>query len=296
MKSYKYCIIGGGPGGIGFLNGLRNTGETDVILFEGREDFLYTLSFMPFVKKSSRMFTEEITGKQFRNFLLENDDYSRYAKPNSRLIGLDKENGICTVNSNGKENLTIKYSTLIIAAGALQSIYGKELLPGYRGAGTFTTYQVSEMLTWYSFLPGKNLGIIGESEYALETALIAESKGLNVTLFSNSISEKECINYKSILSLQGDEHIGAIEIETKSGKRTHYPVDSLAVDGEFSMEHKLRDLIGIEWDIDAWQAGTEHNQRHPDFENIYVTGDAFKPKFNFLEQYENGYNLAGELK
>ncbi len=295
MESYKYCIIGGGPGGFGVLDGLLKTGETDSILFEGRDNFLYSLSLMPFIKKSTEMFSKEITGKQFRDLLLENSDYSRYANPNSRLIGLDKENGSCTVNVDGKKNLEIKYGMLIIAAGAIQSIYGKELLPGYRGAGTFTTYQVSEMLTQYSFLPGKHLGIIGDSEYALETALIAERKGLNVTLFSHSLTEKNCINYKSILGLQGDEHISSVEIETESGEKLQYPVDSLAVDGEFSMEHKLRDLIGIEWDIDAWQAGTEHNQQHPYFENIYLAGDAYKPKFNFLEQYENGYNLAGGL-
>lgn len=295
MDSYKYCIIGGGPAGIGVLDGLLKNGETDIILFEGRDTFLYTLSLMLFIKKSTGMFAKEITGKQFRKFLLGNNDYSRFANPNSRLIGLDKENRSCTVNINGEKNLEIKYGTLIIASGAIQSIYGKELLPGFRGAGTFTTYQISEMLTQYSFLPGKNLGIIGDSEYALETALTAESKGLNVTLFSHSLPGKNCINYKSILGLQGDEHISSVEIETDSGEKLHYPVDSLAVDGEFSMEHKLRDLIGIEWDINAWQTGTEHNQQHPDFENIYLAGDAFKPKFNFLEQYENGYNLAGGL-
>ena len=297
MKSYKYCIIGGGPGGLGVLNRLLKEGETDVILFEGRGELLYTLSFMPFVKRTSKMFPEEVTGVQFRDKILKENIHTEFVKLNSRLIGLNKKDSICTVNINGEENLEIGYKTLIIATGAVQSIYGKELLPGFRGAGVFTTYQISEMLTRYDFLPGKNLGIIGDCEYSLETAIIAEKEGIAVTLLSNSSSAgSRGIKYKTILSLEGDEHISGIVIENESGKETFYPVDSLAVDGEFSMEHKMRDLLDLEWNVDSWQAGTENDQSHPDFNNIYLAGDAFKPTFSFLDQYENGYSLAGGLR
>ena len=296
MEMYKYCIIGGGPGGIGVLDRLLEEGETDIILFEGRDELLYTLSLMPFKGMTSKMFPEEVSGTQFRENILKKTNYLEYVKLNSRLIGLDNENSTCIVNIDGKKNLEIGYNTLIIATGAVQSIYGKELLPGFRGAGVFTTYQISEMLIRYDFIPGKTLGIIGDSEYSIETAQIAEDAGLEVTLFSKGDSGSRGVKYKSICSLEGDEHISGVNIENESGKETFYLVDSLAVDGEFSMEHKMRDLLEVEWDINSWQAGTEHDQSHLRFSNIFLTGDAFKPAFSFLDQYENGYSLAGGLR
>lgn len=67
MESYDYCIIGGGPGGIGFLDRIIEEGNKTAVLIEGRNELLYTLSFMPTVKISSRMFQKN---RQVRNSVI----------------------------------------------------------------------------------------------------------------------------------------------------------------------------------------------------------------------------------
>ncbi len=294
MKLYDYCIIGGGPAGIGVLDRLLQEGQKNCMLFEGRDELLYTLSFMPFIKQTSPMFQSAVSGTGFKTHLLETNRPEPVLSLGSRLIGTDFKNHRIIINDNGKENLTVSYRKLLIATGSVQSIYGSRLLPGFRGAGTFSTYQTAEMLTRYDFIPGEKLAIIGESSYAEETRRIAQEKGIETILFSNS-SFESAVPYTDVTGLEGKEHISGIRIRTPENKTQHFAIDSLAVDGEFIMEHKMRELLGIEWNIDKWQAATDDEQRHPDFADVYITGDAWKPGFNFLNQYENGYNLAGRI-
>lgn len=295
MESYDYCIIGGGPGGIGFLDRIIEEGNKTAVLIEGRNELLYTLSFMPTVKISSRMFQKEQTGTEFRDFMLKENTRNSMVKLGSRLIAVDAENSRCTVNIKGEKNIVIRYKYLIIATGAIQSIYGRELLPGYRGAGVFTAYQISEMLTRYDFIPGRKLAVVGDTQYALETARIAAKEGIEVSLFSKTALGDNTIRYKAIKSLYGGEHISGIEIIDETGKPVKYAIDSIAVDGDFSMEHKMRELTGIEWDIEKWQADTGDKQQSKTCPGMFVIGDAFKPRFSFLEQYEKGYDLAGRI-
>lgn len=64
--------------------------------------------------------------------MLKENTRNSMVKLGSRLIAVDAENSRCTVNIKGEKNIVIRYKYLIIATGAIQSIYGRELLPGYR--------------------------------------------------------------------------------------------------------------------------------------------------------------------
>ncbi len=295
MELYNYCIIGGGPAGIGFLDSIRETGETSVRLFEGRDTLCYTLEFMPLVKKKSPRFPLIMSGTEFREKLLNTTIESSFINLKSRLIGIDAAHNTLTINIDGKKNLSISYRKLIIAAGAVQSIYGHRLLPGFRGAGTFTTYQVSEMLTRYNFVPGKKIALVGETEYSLETYHLAQKAEMEVLFFSNSGSNGS-IPYREIHSLHGNEHFEGLTIMGKGDRKEYYEADSLAVDGDFIMEHKMRELLDAEWDIDSWKLETKDNQSLQKVSNIHITGDALKPHFNFMKQYENGFYLARSMK
>ena len=146
----------------------------------------------------------------------------------------------------------------------------------------FTAYQVSEMLTHFDFNPGKRLAIAGNSLYCSETKAIAEASGLDVLLLD-----------EEIYRLKGTEHIESVDTISADGTIHTYSVDALAVDGEFAMEHKMRELLQLEWNIDQDRADTKETQVHKRFPNIFVVGDAYKPDFNFLKQYENGYSIFG---
>ncbi len=294
MESYDYCIIGGGSAGIGFIDRLLEEGKKNIILFEGRNELLYTLSFMPFIKQTSPLFTKEASGSEFKELLLEKNRPDTFLSLSSRLIGTNLENKEIVINENGEKNRSITYKKLIIATGGIQSIYGKQLLPGYRGSGIFSAYQISEMLSLYDFIPGKQLAVLGESFYALETYKLAQKKGIAAVLLSNT-EQDEAVSYAAVLKLEGEEHINGITVQMPDASTRHFAIDSLAVDGTFIMEHKMRELLDIEWDIDRWQLFTQDNQSHPVFPDVHIIGDAWKPEFNFMHQYENGFKLAGRI-
>ena len=88
MKLYDYCIIGGGPAGIGVLDRLLQEGQKNCMLFEGRDELLYTLTFMPFIKQTSPMFQSAVSGTGFKTHLLETNRPEPVLSLGSRLIGL----------------------------------------------------------------------------------------------------------------------------------------------------------------------------------------------------------------
>jgi hypothetical protein len=294
MNFCEFCIVGAGPAGYGALKRLLNDGKTNVMLFEAKSEPLYSLTSMHAIPLKNDIFPQGITSSAFRSYLLSDSKAINHIKLDSRLLGIDLHARTCIINHDGKENKVIHFQHLLLATGAMQAITPEMLLPGFRGAGIFTVYQVLEMLTHFNFIPGRHLGILGESEYSLELAMLARKKGIEPYFFSNSGIE-ESIPYREIVRAVGDEHMCALEYITPSGSLETFSLDSLAIDGHWSMEHKMRELIGIEWDIDAWHAKTGENQSVPGHPEISVIGDAYEPRFDFLEQYANGYNVAGRL-
>jgi len=294
MNFFEFCIVGAGPAGFGALKRLLNDSKANVVLFEAKSEPLYSLTSMNAVPLKNDIFPQGITGSAFRSYLLSDSEALDHISFDSRLIGIDLHAHTCIMNHDGKENKVIHFQHLLLATGAMQAITPEMLLPGFRGAGIFTVYQVLEMLTHFDFIPGQRLGILGESQYSLELAMLAHKKGIEPYFFSNSGIE-ESFRYREIVRAVGDEHICALECILPSGDIETFNLDSLAIDGNWSMEHKMRELIGIEWDIDAWHAKTGENQSVPGHPEISVIGDAYEPRFDFLQQYANGYKVAGRL-
>jgi hypothetical protein len=294
MNSCEFCIVGAGPAGFGALKRLLKDSKTNVVLFEAKGEPLYSLTSMQAVPLKNDLFPQGITGSAFRSHLLSDSEALNHIRFDSRLIGIDLHTRTCIMNHEGKENEVIHFEHLLIATGAMQAITPEMLLPGFRGAGIFTVYQVLEMLTHFDFIPGQHLGILGESQYSRELAILARQKGIKPYVFSNGVIA-ESIRYREIVRVLGDEHMSALECILPNGEIAAFELDSLAIDGNWSMEHKMRELLGIEWDIDAWHAKTGENQSIPGHTEVSIIGDAYEPRFDFLQQFANGYNVAGRL-
>jgi len=299
MKKIKYCIVGGGVAGIGFIDGLSQRGEKDFVLFEGRQQLAYTLNWMPYAKRESKQLGLSMTGVEFKRYLVNNDRDLSKISFSSRLLDVDKKNKIIFVNFNGERTEQIKYEKLVIAVGGLQILYGSYLLPGFRGAGIFTTYQTGEMLTEYNFLPGKKLFILGRCQYSYETAILAQKRGIETTIGSTgefAFRDGKTPVYENIeiLEVLGEKDKRMTGIKFLSGnKEVMLEADSMAVDGKFIIEHKMRDILGIEWGLDTWRARLERGFFLND--DVALAGDANKPDYDFTHQYEKAFNLAKEF-
>ena len=299
MKEIKYCVVGGGVAGTGFVDGLIQKGEEDFMLFEGNNQLTYTLNWMPFVKRESKLFNTNMTGVEFKQYLTTKERDPAKISLSSRLLDVDKNNKIIYVNFNGEKTEQIKYDKLIIALGGVQILYGSNLLPGFRGAGIFTTYQIGEMLTQYDFSQGKKLFILARGQYSYEVAKIAQKCGIDTAIGStgefNYKDDKIPVYEKiEILEVLGEKDKRITGVKFKhNNKEVIWDTDSLAVDGKFVVEHKIRDILELKWDLEKWEAKLKNGYYLND--DILIIGDANRPDCNFMYQYEKSYNLAKEI-
>ncbi len=285
MKEVEFCIVGGGVGGIGFSHEILEKRGDNFVLLEGWDSLLYTLTWLRYVKKPSERFHEEFTGEEFRKKLLEVEIPHEKILLGARVFEvIPKENKLFFYHENRVEECVFK--KLILAVGGVPIVYGNYLLPGFRGAGIFSAYQVGEMLTHFSFTPGEKLVVYGEDEYAVDLAKLAENCGLETILVyigDGDVDFDRLVRGK-IKRLNGDLRLESIEIDSGEVIKA----DSLAVAGKYVIDRIWREKLLIHWDLKEWKATSSHD-------NIVLTGDALKPDFDYVKQYENSRKLAGSL-
>ncbi len=284
MFEKEFCIIGGGVGGLGFLDGLLDRGVESVLLLEGKDELMYTLGWLKYVKKEFE--GEHLTGYGFRNKLINKNRPVDMIMLSSKIMNVDPASN--KVYFFSKDKLEVcSYKYLAIAAGGVPIIYGKYLLPGYRGAGIFSAYQVGEMLDLFNFKPGKKLVILGDNEYAVDLAYLARDCGIEVSVVSPVQLNIGDIEFYSgnIKLLRGDLRLREVILD--DGKVIS--CDSLAVAGRFVPERWWRENGIVRWDLKKWEGISL-------YKNLLLVGDIKKPIFNFVEQYSTGYDLGRNLK
>ena len=89
-----------------------------------------------------------------------------------------------------------------------------------------------------------------------------------------------------------DKKINGIKF-LHNNKEEILEIDSLAVDGKFIVEHKMRDILELKWDLENWEAKLKDGFYLND--DIIIIGDANRPDCNFMYQYEKAYNFAKEI-
>ncbi len=287
MKKYGFCIIGGGVGGLGFADGLVESKRDDFILLEGRDEFMYTLTWLKHVKKHSGIFQKDYTGVEFRDELLRKKREEGKFVRNARVFDIDTRKMKVSYYHNG-EVKEVECENIVLAVGGVPIIYGDNLLAGYRGAGIFSAYQVGEMLVHYDFLPGKRMAIYGDNEYAIDLAYLSIDCGFEpVLIFKGDHlpegTEKMQVIMGRIKELKGGLRLENVTLDT--GEVVE--VDTLVVAGKFILERGWREKLKITWDLTNWRGIS------PD-ERLILTGDAHRPDFDFALQYETAFEKGVE--
>ncbi len=309
MSDFDYLVVGGGVAGLGaFLEIVR--GELgSICLLEGRNDLMYTLTWMKSFPFGEGKTSSRYTGIDFRKKLLfEIENITRddaKVLTGVRVFKIDRESKVVYARSANGAGLQFEYKKLIVAVGATQIVYGRYLLPGVRGGRIFSAYQVGEMLEHYPFLPGKKLIVFGESEYAIEVALSAYEKGIGVSIVSPSNDIEEVIGavpgkWPEAISLYtgcvlkqvlGDTLFRGLVLQ-RAGAEFCVGGDSLAVDGDFVLEHPWREHLGVEWNLDRWQLDMNTDKMR-ELGMLFV-GDAQRPSPNFVLQYHEAKRIVRE--
>jgi len=309
MPDYEFIIIGGGVSGLGALEALLSSGHSNVALFEARNTLMYTNTWMKNIELQDSTDSKIYTGTDFRMKILSNLKKSNINKnifTGKRVYYIDQKEQKIHLRSQSGEREEYSYGTIIVAVGAAQIMYGKYLLPGSRGGRFFTSYQVGEMIEQYPFNPGENLIVFGDSLYTLDTALLAHKAGISVTVVSPSEltlpenwPDNITVHKNAVLKqVYGDTLFEGMLIQVGSAQIS-IPGDSVAVDGDFVLEHPWRKHLDVEWDLKNWKLDLSLSQMKK--RNLVVIGDAFKPDPDFIKQYQSGaemlnkFNKAGEV-
>ncbi len=282
MIEKEYCIIGGGVAGIGFLAGLVESGRDDVLLIEGRDQLMYTLTWLGYVEKQYG--EKGVTGRDFRKIVSGRMDVRPFLSAESRVIHVDpKEREVVFVSGDDLERC--RYGKLIVAAGGVPIIYGDYLLPGFRGAGIFSAYQVGEMLEHFDFMPGKRLVVYGEDEYVADLTAFARDCGIEaVALLPDHIELRGMdipVVEGRIERLEGGLRLEKVILD--NGEEIQ--CDSLAVAGKFVPERWWREHGILYWDLKKWEGRSL-------YDDIVLVGDIKKPTFDFVEQYQESYEAG----
>jgi len=314
MNDFDYLVLGGGVGGLAAFFEIVKKGGGSVVLLEGRDVLMYTLTWMKYFPFGISDEDPRYTGVDFRKqvlFEVENlvgrDGEMKEAEilMGARVFKIDRDRRVVYARKNDGSGLKIGYRNLVIAVGATQIVYGKYLLPGVRSGRVFSAYQVDEMLEHYPFLPGRSLVVFGESEYTLEVALAAYDRGIKVSVVSPGERIMEMIGkipggipdgigiYTNCIlkQLLGNVLFKGLVVQ-QGAFEFCIPGDSLAIDGEFVLEHPWREHLGVEWNLDRWEVDMDMEGMRES--GILFVGDAKKPSPNFVLQYERTKESVGE--
>ena len=301
MSDYEYIIIGGGVSGLGSLNALLSTGHSRVALFEARDTLMYTNTWMKNIELQDSLDSKNYTGAAYRDKIISGLNKSNdHIFTGKRVYYIDQKEQKVHVRTDSGKNEEYSYSNLIIAVGAAQIMYGKYLLPGSRGGRFFTSYQVGEMIEHYPFNPGKKLIVFGESLYTLDTALLAKKSGISVTVVSPSPMELP-VNWPDDITVYDNTVLKQVYGDTlfegmlvqKGSAQISIPGDSIAVDGDFVLEHPWREHLDVEWDLKNW--GIDLSLGEMKKRKLFFIGDANKPNPDFIKQYQAGSEMVKEF-
>lgn len=301
MSDYEYIIIGGGVSGLGALDALLSTGHSRVALFEARDTLMYTNTWMKNIELQDSLDSKNYTGAAYRDKIISGLNKSNdHIFTGKRVYYIDQKEQKVHVRTDSGKNEEYSYSNLIIAVGAAQIMYGKYLLPGSRGGRFFTSYQVGEMIEHYPFNPGKKLIVFGESLYTLDTALLAKKSGISVTVVSPSPMELP-VNWPDDITVYDNTVLKQVYGDTlfegmlvqKGSAQISIPGDSIAVDGDFVLEHPWREHLDVEWDLKNW--GIDLSLEEMKKRKLFFIGDANKPNPDFIKQYQAGSEMVKEF-
>ena len=299
MPDYDYIVVGGGISGLGALTSMISEGHNKVALFEARDTLMYTNTWMKNIELQDSIDNKSYTGESFREKILtglEKSGNEKHINTGKRVYYIDQKEQKVHIRTAANQREEYSYGTLVVAVGAAQIMYGKYLLPGTRGGRFFTSYQVGEMIEHYPFKPGEKLIVFGESLYTMDTAMLAKKSGISVTVVSPSkliLPEnwpEDIAVYDEVVLKQifGDTLFEGMLIQSGSAQIS-ISADSIAVDGDFVMEHPWREHLAVEWDLEKWELDLSMEEMKK--RNLVVIGDAYKPSPDFIEQYESGSEM-----
>lgn len=233
MLQYDLIIIGGGASGLSAGVSALQQGIKKVLLLERNSDLGGNLNLFIHGGFGKYFLGKDVTGPELGSALIrEFKSCGGEFKLDTEVLEITTNKEVTYINPN--EGIQeIKAKAIIIASGCREKFTGNINLPIHKYTGIHTLVSSHKLINLQGYLPGKEVVILGKSNWSLilakrliiegakVKAIIEESNKDNLDDELKIISQHMNINIienTKVVDLYGNERIQSIDIENKIDK------------------------------------------------------------------------------
>lgn len=307
MIEYDLIIVGGGASGLSAgVSALRN-GIKNVLILERENDLGGNLNLFIHTGFGDYYLNGNFTGPELASNLIKDfKELGGVYKINTEVLEVTKNKVISYVNPDeGMQE--IKSSAIILASGCREKFTGNINVPLHRYTGISTLVSSHKLINQQGYLPGKDIIIIGNSDWALIIARRLLIEGAKVRAVMDTRNEDgfseirdkiasdfniNIIKNHIIIDIHGSERIESIDIESlEDGTVKNLKCDSLILKvGYFPNVFFIR-KANIELNYDNTPVVKNYETSA---NGIFACGTILSREKGILTSGENGY-YVGEI-
>ena len=269
MENYEIVVIGGGPAGLAAAISAKKSGMRKVLILERDRELGGILNQCIHNGFGLHTFKEELTGPEYaERFIRMAQEAEVEYRLNTMVMDISGDKKITALNKE-EGLLEIQAEAVILAMGCRERSRGALNIPGYRPAGIFSAGTAQRLVNMESYLPGREVVILGSGDIGLIMARRMTLEGANVKVvaelmpYSGGLKRNivQCLDdfgiplklSHTVVDIKGKERVEGVtlaQVDEKGkpipGTEEEYSCDTLLLSVGLIPENELSREMGVE--------------------------------------------------
>ena len=268
MENYEIVVIGGGPAGLAAAISAKKSGMRKVLILERDRELGGILNQCIHNGFGLHTFKEELTGPEYaERFIRMAQEAEVEYRLNTMVMDISGDKKITALNKE-EGLLEIQAEAVILAMGCRERSRGALNIPGYRPAGIFSAGTAQRLVNMESYLPGREVVILGSGDIGLIMARRMTLEGANVKVvaelmpYSGGLKRNivQCLDdfgiplklSHTVVDIKGKERVEGVtlaQVDEKGkpipGTEEEYRCDTLLLSVGLIPENELSREMGV---------------------------------------------------